>query len=52
MSDSEDHAADSARYACMSRPWVPVREEKKPEHISGYRPIRDDSVRPGDWKAY
>jgi len=23
-SDSEDHAADETRYACMSRPWVPT----------------------------
>jgi hypothetical protein len=24
--DSEDHAADACRYACMSRPWVPTKE--------------------------
>ncbi len=23
--DAEDHAADEARYACMSRPWTPVK---------------------------
>ena len=50
-SDSEDHAADSARYACMSRPWVPVKEAPKPENISGYRPYRTDE-RPGDWLTY
>ncbi len=22
--DGEDHAADELRYACMSRPWLPV----------------------------
>jgi hypothetical protein len=34
--DSEDHIADEARYACMSRPWVkPQPSEKKPG--SGYR---------------
>jgi len=27
--DGEDHAADEWRYACMSRPWIPV-ENKKP----------------------
>jgi hypothetical protein len=50
-SDSEDHAADSARYACMSRPWVPMKEAPKPENISGYRPYRTD-VQPGDWRTY
>lgn len=35
-SDMEDHAADEWRYACMSRPWVPVTAQpKKPD--SGYR---------------
>jgi hypothetical protein len=23
---ANDHVADEARYACMSRPWVPVRD--------------------------
>lgn len=33
---AEDHIADEARYACMSRPWVPVQPQpKKPD--SGYR---------------
>jgi hypothetical protein len=27
-SDGEDHAADETRYACMSRPWVAVAEQK------------------------
>jgi hypothetical protein len=26
-----DHAADSIRYACMSRPWLPKRIEAKPD---------------------
>jgi hypothetical protein len=43
---------DEWRYACMSRPWVPVREALKPENIiSGYRPYRAD-VQPGDWLTY
>ena len=25
MTDSEDHACDEWRYACMSRPWVPMK---------------------------
>jgi hypothetical protein len=28
--DGEDHAADQGRYACMSRPWAPMKEEVKP----------------------
>jgi hypothetical protein len=51
MSDSEDHAGDEWRYACMSRPWVPMKEAPKPENISGYRPYRMD-VQPGDWRTY
>ncbi len=32
--DGEDHAADEWRYACMSRPWVPVvKQTPKPLHI-------------------
>jgi hypothetical protein len=32
--DSEDHAADEWRYACMSRPWVPRQvEERKPSYV-------------------
>lgn len=27
--DSEDHAADEARYGCMSRPWLPSLPEPK-----------------------
>jgi hypothetical protein len=52
MTDSEDHAGDEARYACMSRPWVPVHEAPKRENIiSGYRPYRA-AEQPGDWLMY
>lgn len=31
---AEDHVADEARYACMSRPWVPrVTSPQKPTHL-------------------
>jgi hypothetical protein len=50
MTDSEDHAGDEWRYACMSRPYVPTREQPKPEYPSGYRPYR--SSQPGDWLTY
>ena len=51
MTDSEDHACDEWRYACMSRPWVPMKEAPKPENISGYRLYRMDA-QPGDWRTY
>jgi hypothetical protein len=50
MTDSEDHAADEWRYACMSRPYVRTIEKPKPEYPSGYRPYR--SGQPGDWLTY
>ena len=50
MTDSEDHAGDECRYACMSRPWVPVKERPKQENISGYKAVRSEP--PGDWKTY
>src|SRR6478672_7942171 len=51
ITDSEDHACDEWRYACMSRPWVPMKEAPKPENISGYRPYRMEA-QPGDWLTY
>jgi hypothetical protein len=52
MTDSEDHAADEWRYACMSRPYVPTIEKPKPKDVmSGYRPWRN-TAQPGDWKTY
>jgi hypothetical protein len=42
--DGEDHAADEARYACMSRPWVPKQiVAKPPQHTFVAHP--DGSVR-------
>ena len=51
MTDSEDHAADEWRYACMSRPYVPTIEPPKQEKDSGYRPYRG-AEQPGDWRIY
>jgi hypothetical protein len=32
--DGEDHVADEARYACMSRPWIPKpKEPEKPTEL-------------------
>lgn len=28
--DGEDHAGDEARYACMSRPWIPIEKKVVP----------------------
>jgi hypothetical protein len=38
-SDMEDHAADDARYACMSRPWVKPTPSTPKLPASGYKPI-------------
>jgi hypothetical protein len=51
MTDSEDHAADEARYACMSLPFVPTIEKPKQEDVSGYKLTRD-TTKPGDWVTY
>ena len=53
LTDSEDHAGDACRYACMSRPYVSTVEPPKPEDVSGYKRMdRRDSVQPGDWRSY
>jgi hypothetical protein len=45
--ESEDHAADDARYACSSRPWL--RNKPEPEiPPDPYRPHDDE---PGDMRA-
>ena len=49
--DSEDHAADEARYACMSRPWVAVKEKPKPEDVSGYE-VYHKTTAAEDWKQF
>jgi Terminase large subunit, T4likevirus-type, N-terminal len=51
MTDSEDHAADEVRYACMSRPFVPTRDERPREVVTGYKVSRD-TAKPGDWLCY
>ena len=49
-SESEDHAADEWRYACMSRPFVPVIEKVDNVVNIGYG--RRVSKSPGDWRVY
>lgn len=51
-SDAEDHIADEARYACMSRPWVrPLPSKDKPANFSDYAP-KTPTSQPGDWQSY
>jgi hypothetical protein len=49
--ESEDHAADEWRYACMSRPFVrvPVARTRSVPDV-GYDVFR--SAAPGDWTLY
>lgn len=41
--DGEDHAADEWRYACMSRPYQPVKAEDKPKDRLTYE-VKDGRV--------
>ena len=51
QTDSVDHAADAARYACMSRPWIAVKEPQKPADVSGYEVYRK-STAAEDWRQF
>lgn len=48
--NAEDHIADEARYACMSRPWLPIVEKPKRQ---GPRDWFDEPDEPDvpDWKV-
>jgi hypothetical protein len=48
--EAEDHVADEARYGCMSRPYVPVREVKKSSKMNDYRARTDETS--GDGMVY
>lgn len=48
--ESEDHAADEWRYACMSRPFNAVPPRGVPKVVSGY--VRRVEQRAGDWRSY
>lgn len=48
--ESEDHAGDEWRYACMSRPFTPVVIKEKSEVKVGYGPRAVKG--PGDWLVY
>jgi hypothetical protein len=46
--ESEDHAADEARYACMSRPYTGSVESKQPEPQDAWGRRRESG---GNWKT-
>ena len=48
---AEDHVADEARYACMSRPWVMPAPEKQPWTPRDYV-AHDRAAQDNDWVAY
>lgn len=47
--DSEDHAADEWRYACMSRPYHPVHEREESDPLDDY--TDDDFEADESWKT-
>lgn len=47
--DAEDHAADTARYACMSRPWAPAGRPKTRPARDGWD-ADDNTAAPESWK--
>ena len=49
--EGEDHVADEARYACMSRPFIRVKPEKIKTGFKDYKP-KDLGPKAGDWIAY
>lgn len=44
--EAEDHIADEARYACMSRPWTPPIIAEKPRNLDRYNKRPKES---GSW---
>jgi hypothetical protein len=51
--DAEDHSADAARYAAMSRPWAPPvkREEPAPDRYAFRRRWREGGQSGSGWAA-
>lgn len=48
--DGEDHVADEARYACMSRPWAAPAVQRKPKPRDLWD-AEDEGGREGSWKT-
>jgi hypothetical protein len=49
--EGEDHVADEARYACMSRPFIPKKPETVRQTFKDYKP-KDIGPKAGDWMLY
>ena len=49
--EAEDHAADDWRYACMSRPYIRVKERPTKGLPKDYVKYRTQTE-PGDWVSY
>jgi hypothetical protein len=50
--ESEDHAADEWRDACMSRPWIKQKpDEEKDQSTWGPRPF-NEVENAADWRMY
>jgi hypothetical protein len=48
--ESEDHAADEWRDACMSRPWIKQKPDEEKDK-SGHRPF-NEVENAADWRMY
>ena len=50
-SDSEDHAGDETRYACMSRPWIANQKATEQQPTDSYAKLWDNEDRNSSWKT-
>jgi hypothetical protein len=50
-SDSEDHAADETRYACMSRPWTPPLKVEPAKPRDRWDRVFNDDTEVDSWKT-
>lgn len=48
MTDSEDHAGDETRYACMSRPWIAPAPSA---HTKDKEDYEERDAEPDEWKV-
>lgn len=50
MTDSEDHAGDETRYACMSRPWTAPLKTSETDNLEDYAASYGDDT-PDEWRV-
>ncbi|MGE0629156.1 MAG: terminase, partial [Hyphomicrobiaceae bacterium] len=48
--NTEDHAADDSRYACMSRPWAKSQPREEKQNRSGYA-LYQQRADTDDWRT-